>query len=112
MITGKMENAIRAASISEVISTYTRISAHPHLQVPLHLTLSHHLFFLNPKRQAPCSPIAALLFSTFPSFFIQYKKPPFSFCVFILTNEKEGKNQILALNIKFMPYYNKTYIAS
>lgn len=69
MITGKMENAICAASISEVISTYTRISAHPHLQVPLHLTLSHHLFFLNPKRQAPCSSIAALLFSTFPSFF-------------------------------------------
>ncbi len=50
MITGKMENAICAASISEVISTYTRISAHPHLQVPLHLTLSHHLFFLNPKK--------------------------------------------------------------
>ena len=70
-----MENAIHAASISEVISTYTRIS-------------------------------------TFPLFFIQHKKPPFSFCVFILTNEKEGKNQILALNIKFMPYYNKTYTAS
>jgi len=51
-------------------------------------------------------------FPLFPHFFIQHKKPPFSFCVFILTNEKEGKNQILALNIKFMPYYNKTYIAS
>ena len=51
-------------------------------------------------------------FPLFPQFFIQHKKPPFSFCVFILTNEKEGKNQILALNIKFMPYYNKIYIAS